>query len=92
MLRLAPGYRGDVERFARGAEVFVVEGELSVDGVAHRAGTWLRLPPVATWRWQAAPGRCSIARRAPGRTGLTPHIGLRLHASPATVGIRATAQ
>jgi len=45
MLRLAPGYRGDVERFARGAEVFVVEGELSVDGVAHRAGTWLRLPP-----------------------------------------------
>ncbi|HET7884285.1 MAG TPA: cupin domain-containing protein [Acetobacteraceae bacterium] len=44
MLRLAPGYTG-AETWPRGAEYFVVEGEVSVDGIAHCAGAWLRLPP-----------------------------------------------
>jgi anti-sigma factor ChrR (cupin superfamily) len=44
MLRLAPGYAG-AETWPRGVEYFVVEGEISVDGAPHRAGTWLRLPP-----------------------------------------------
>lgn len=45
MLRLAPGHAGAVETWPRGIELFVVEGELVIDGAAHRAGTWLRLPP-----------------------------------------------
>ena len=45
MLRLAPGHEGSAETWPRGAEFFVVEGDLAIDGVAYRAGAWLRLPP-----------------------------------------------
>jgi anti-sigma factor ChrR (cupin superfamily) len=45
MLRLAPGHAGTAETWPRGFELFVVEGEVAIDGTAHRAGTWLRLPP-----------------------------------------------
>jgi anti-sigma factor ChrR (cupin superfamily) len=44
MLRLAPGHVGAEEHFPRGVEVFVVEGEVTSDGIAHRAGAWLRRP------------------------------------------------
>jgi hypothetical protein len=45
MLRLASGHVGSAETWPRGAEVFVVEGDLVVDGTTHRAGSWIRLPP-----------------------------------------------
>jgi|YelNatPaOPRAMG01_1025707.scaffolds.fasta_scaffold44474_2 anti-sigma factor ChrR (cupin superfamily) len=45
MLRLTPGHAGAAETWPRGFELFVVEGEVVIDGTAHRAGTWLRLPP-----------------------------------------------
>ena len=36
---------GAAETRPRGVEVFVVEGDVTIDGTAHRAGAWLRLPP-----------------------------------------------
>nr|WP_287799930.1 cupin domain-containing protein [Acidiphilium sp.] len=45
MLCLAPGHAGAAETWPRGIELFVVEGEVVIDGTAHRAGTWLRLSP-----------------------------------------------
>jgi len=44
MQRLAPGYAGHAESFPRGVEIFVLEGDLQIDGVAHHAGNWLRRP------------------------------------------------
>src|SRR5262249_11302450 len=40
LLRLAAGYTG-VERWPRGVEYFVVEGEVTVDDAVYRAGAWL---------------------------------------------------
>ncbi len=48
MLRLAPGYEGPPETWPRGAEFFVLEGDLVIDAISHGAGTWLRLPPGAS--------------------------------------------
>ena len=45
MLRLAPGHAGAVETWPRGVELFVVEGDVAIDGTTQRAGAWLRLPP-----------------------------------------------
>jgi quercetin dioxygenase-like cupin family protein len=45
MLRLAPGHAGDVETWPRGAEFFVVEGDMVIDGASRCAGFWVRLPP-----------------------------------------------
>ena len=45
MLRLAPGHAGAAETWPRGAEFFVVEGDVAIDGTTHRAGAWLRRPP-----------------------------------------------
>ena len=44
-LRLAPGHTGAAETWPRGIELFVVEGDVVIDGTAHSAGAWLRLPP-----------------------------------------------
>ena len=44
MQRLDAGYRGTRERWAGGAEFFVLAGELQLDAVTHRAGAWIRLP------------------------------------------------
>ncbi len=45
MLRLAPGHAGSAEIEPRGAEFFVVEGDVAMDQASYRAGAWLRLPP-----------------------------------------------
>lgn len=45
MLRLAPGHAGSAETAPRGAEFFVVEGDLAMDRTPYRSGAWLRLPP-----------------------------------------------
>ncbi len=45
MLRLVPGHAGAAETWPRGAEFFVVEGDVAIAGTTHRAGAWLRLPP-----------------------------------------------
>ena len=45
MLRLAPGHAGAAETWPRGVELFVVEGDVAIDGTTHRPGAWLRLPP-----------------------------------------------
>ena len=45
MLRLDRGHEGLAETWPRGVELFVVEGDVAIDGTAHRAGAWLRLPP-----------------------------------------------
>ena len=47
MVRLPEGYPGGRERWARGAEFFAVEGDVVIDGEAHGAGLWLRLPAGA---------------------------------------------
>ena len=44
MLRLPPGAEGPTETWAHGAEMFVVEGDVLLEGVPHGAGAWLRLP------------------------------------------------
>ena len=44
MLRLAPAHAGAAETWPRGAEFFVVEGDVVIDGTAHGAGAWLRRP------------------------------------------------
>ena len=45
MLRLAAGHAGATETSPHGIEFLVVEGDLVIDGAAHRAGAWLRRPP-----------------------------------------------
>ncbi len=45
MLRFAPGHEGAAETWPHGVELFVVEGDVAIDGASHRAGAWLRLPP-----------------------------------------------
>jgi len=45
MLRLAHGHAGAAETWPRGVELFVVEGDVTIDGTALHAGAWLRLPP-----------------------------------------------
>lgn len=45
MQRLAPGHAGVIETWPHGVELFVVAGDLVIDGTLHRAGTWLRRPP-----------------------------------------------
>lgn len=42
--RLAPGTTGQAETFPRGAEIFLLDGDLLIEGNAHHAGTWLRRP------------------------------------------------
>ena len=44
MLRLAASHTGAVETWPHGAEFFVAEGDVAIDGTTHRAGAWLRLP------------------------------------------------
>ena len=44
MQRLACGHQGARERWAGGAEFFVLAGELQLDAATHRAGAWIRLP------------------------------------------------
>ena len=48
LLRFAPGTEGVPETWPRGAEFFVIEGDLVLDGTLHRAGTWLRRPAGAS--------------------------------------------
>jgi len=48
MLRLAAGHAGEAETWPHGVELFVVKGDLTLDGVARGEGTWLRLPPGST--------------------------------------------
>lgn len=45
LLRLAGSHVGGVEVFPHGAEYFIVEGDLIIDSVPRRVGTWWRLPP-----------------------------------------------
>lgn len=45
LLRLAPRSTGEAETWPHGVELFVLEGELIVDGARQRAGTWMRRPP-----------------------------------------------
>ncbi|HEX2943061.1 MAG TPA: cupin domain-containing protein [Rhodopila sp.] len=44
MLRLAPGHTGAAETWPRGIELYVLEGDLLVDGVPQQAGAWVRRP------------------------------------------------
>lgn len=48
MLRLPPGHDGAAETWEGGIELFVVEGDLTVDGTSLRAGGWLRRPAGAS--------------------------------------------
>lgn len=44
MLRLPPNHRGTAETWPLGAEIFIVEGDVTIDAATHRAGAWLRWP------------------------------------------------
>lgn len=56
LLRLAPGHCGQAEPFARGVEIFVLEGDVTIDGTTHGAGTWVRLPAGSTISLGSAAG------------------------------------
>ncbi|MGH7159857.1 MAG: cupin domain-containing protein [Acetobacteraceae bacterium] len=45
--RLAPGTTGPTETFPDGAEIYLIEGDLLLDGTSYRAGLWLRRPRAA---------------------------------------------
>lgn len=47
MLRLPPNHAGTREAWPLGAEFYVVEGDVVLDGAPRRTGTWLRRPPGA---------------------------------------------
>lgn len=42
--RLTPGFAGPAEHFPGGVEIFLLEGDLLIEGDSHRAGLWLRRP------------------------------------------------
>ena len=67
MLRLAPDYQGRPETWPRGAEFFVVGGDLLIDGTSHGTGAWLRLPPGSSVAL-ASPGGAVLYRK-------TGHLG-----------------
>ena len=67
MLRLPSGHAGRPETWPHGAEFFVVEGDLLIEGALHRAGAWLRWPPGSTIRL-ASPSGALLYRK-------TGHLG-----------------
>ena len=67
MLRLTPGHVGAAEAWPRGVELFVVEGDLVIDGTTHRAGAWLRRPPGS--RVTLASQRGALLYRKTGHLG-----------------------
>lgn len=44
LVKLAPGHEGTEEKFERGVEMFVIEGDIMLGGARHGAGAWLRFP------------------------------------------------
>ena len=68
LLRLDAGAEVSEQRFAAGAEYFVLEGSLCDDAGEYTAGTWLRLPPAATQSLRTATG-CIAYLRLSERSG-----------------------
>ena len=69
--RFAPGHMGPVVEWDRGVELFVLDGEVIVDGQACGAGTWLRYPPGAALAF-GSPLGARIYRKS-GHLGQPPH-------------------
>ena len=84
MLRLARGHRALRESWPGGIEWFVVDGAVTIDGIDHGSGAWLRFPPGTTVTL-TTPDRALLYRKsghlrrapdpappAPPRSGLAP--------------------
>ena len=67
MLRIAGGYAGESRYWRGGAEFFVVEGGLLIDGAPLHSGSWLRLP--AGSRSKLASGAGALVYRKTGHLG-----------------------
>ena len=67
LLRLLPGTAACCETWPRGAEFFVVEGEIAVDGASHGAGAWLRLPRGSSFALSTRDG--ALVYRKTGHLG-----------------------
>ena len=67
MLRIAPGHAGGLETWPRGAEFFVVKGDVLIDGDIHRAGHWVRRPPGSSFALASQDG--ALLYRKTGHLG-----------------------
>ncbi len=67
MLKLAPSGRSGSESWPRGVELFVVEGDLEIDGVAYGPETWLRRPAGSALAMASAGG--ALVYRKSGHLG-----------------------
>jgi quercetin dioxygenase-like cupin family protein len=48
LLRWPANYRMPAHHHALGLELFIIEGDVTIDGTTHQAGTWLRYPAGST--------------------------------------------
>jgi len=67
LLRLAAGHAGSAEIWPRGVELYVLQGDLLIDGLPRTAGTWLRLPPASRLALASAAG--ALLYRKSGHLG-----------------------
>ena len=58
LLNMRSGYRPDSAFFAKGVELFVIDGCLEVGRETAGRGSWLRFPPNARLNLIAGPGGC----------------------------------
>ncbi len=56
LVRLPPGHEGAPRAWPGGVEIFVIAGEIAVEGRRLAAGTWLRRPPGTTLGLSSGPG------------------------------------
>ncbi len=72
--RWAPGAKPGVLLQPAGAEIFLLEGELSDESGAYAPGSWLRLPAGASFRPRSRAG-CTLYVKYAGIPGLRPGAG-----------------
>ena len=79
LLRLAPGAAPAPAVQPRGAEIFVLEGDLTANGRALGTGAWLRLPARGTLALSSAKGALAYFKEA---NLLTPRLVATTSATP----------
>ena len=67
MLRFAPGHAQPPVSWPGGIELFVIEGELTVDGTPRRTGAWMRFPAGSSPTLSSRGG--ALAYRKTGHLG-----------------------
>ena len=56
LLRWPPGHHTPAHSYTGGLELFIIEGDITIDGSTHREGTWLRFPAGSTLALASATG------------------------------------